>query len=148
MRRKKTYVFCSYSQCKTDDSCAHVRIIAGCDISTHISDVGSTLSFGLSSVSKARHFGERTKRSTPCVRLSAASGDSFGSILSWGTDQWSAQLDKLMREVDLQYGTVVGQAAAGGFVMQFPVDLRESTDAYQCALDVPGMAKADIKVCF
>ena len=56
MRRKKTYVFCSYSQCKTDDSCAHVRIIAGCDISTHIFDVGSTLSFGLSSVSKARHF--------------------------------------------------------------------------------------------
>ena len=83
-----------------------------------------------------------------CVRLSAASGDSFGSILSWGTDQWSAQLDKLMREVDLQYGTVEGQAAAGGFVMQFPVDLRESTDAYQCAMDVSGMAKADIKVCF
>ena len=53
-----------------------------------------------------------------------------------------------MREVDLQYGTVEGQAAAGGFVMQFPVELRESTDAYQCAMDVPGMAKADIKVCF
>lgn len=30
--------------------------------------------------------------------------------------------------------------------LQFPVDLRESSDAYQCAMDMPGMAKADIKV--
>ncbi len=33
-----------------------------------------------------------------------------------------------MREVDLKYGTVEGQAAAKGLAMQFPVDLRESTD--------------------
>ena len=30
--------------------------------------------------------------------------------------------------------------------LHFPVDLRESSDAYQCAMDMPGMAKADIKV--
>ena len=46
------------------------------------------------------------------------------------------------------YDTIEGQAAAELFAMQFPVDLRESTEAYQCAIDVPGMAKADIKVCF
>lgn len=91
-------------------------------------------------------WGLGTKRSTPCVRLNAASGDNFSSILSWSTDQLSAQLDNLMREVDLKYGTVEGQAAAGGLVKQFPVDLRESTDAYQCAMNVPGMAKADINV--
>jgi len=60
-------------------------------------------------------------------------------------------LDRLIREVDMTYGTpntIEGQAAAELFAMQFPVDLRESTAAYQCAMDVPGMAKADIKVCF
>ncbi len=58
---------------------------------------------------------------------------------------------QLIREVDMTYGTpntIEGQAAAELFAMQFPVDLRESTEAYQCAMDVPGMAKADIKVCF
>lgn len=79
-----------------------------------------------------------------CTR---ANGIGIGKALSWGNEQLHS-LDRLLREVEAEHGTadpVQEENVVRG--MCFPVDLRESEQAYQCAMDLPGMDKQDVQVC-
>ena len=79
--------------------------------------------------------------------LTRTNGIGIGRALSWGSEQLQDQLDRLLKEVETEDAiadSVHKKAVVSG--LHCPTDLRESAHAYQCAIDLPGVAKGDIKV--
>lgn len=79
--------------------------------------------------------------------LTRTNSIGIGRALSWGSEQLQDQLDRLLKEVETTDVTAdnlhMTNIVSG---LQCPTDLRESANAYQCAIDLPGVAKNDIKV--